>query len=77
MDKFKHPYAKIFELDIHMHAGRVAVRLLNQALGTECVLPGKWGQSDGTNEKIAALESWIMELARNEGIDPYSGKPIP
>ena len=77
VDKFKHSYAKINELDIHMHAGRVGVRLLNQALGTKRELPGKWAQSDGTNQKIAALEAWIMELARSEGIDPYTGHPVP
>jgi len=76
VDKFKHPYAKIFELDIHMHAGRVGVRLLNQALGTKHELPGKWGGSDGTNEKISALESWIIKLARDEGIDPRTGQPV-
>lgn len=66
----------VMDLDYRMHAGRVAIRLINQSLPEPLRVSGRWGERKGTAVKLDGIYRAIRQIAAAEGLDPYTGTPV-
>ena len=77
-NKFEHlgKPCHITDLDERVHAGRIAHRLVNQALAERVKLPGGWNSTVATKARLDALYALIRGLAAKNTLHPLSGEPI-
>lgn len=70
-DKFEHvgKATNITDQDEWMHAGRIAQRLLNQALGERLALEGNWASAKAVRTRVEALYKLSRRLAERHGVD--------
>lgn len=62
------------DLDRADYAGRAALRILNQSFNEHEGVPGSFSRHADRKKIGIALHARILELARREGIDPYTGR---
>lgn len=64
------------DLDRADYAGRAALRILNQSFGEREGVPGSFSRHADRKTIGVALHARILELARREQVDPYTGRDL-
>jgi hypothetical protein len=64
------------DLDRADYAGRAALRILNQSFGERESVPGSFSRHADRKKIGLALHARILDLARREQVDPYTGRDL-